>query len=262
MPIGDESDSRTVKSVEKACEILERLQEMDGAGITELADEMDLSKGAVHGYLASFQNRQFVTKEDQRYRLSLKFLEMGEYVKNQIPHYEIIHEEIEKLAEETEARVQFMVEEHGHTVCVCIARSDHAVIPATQVGRRSYLHCAAGGKSILAYLHDEKVDQIVDRHDLPALTDNTITDLDELRNELESVRERGVAFNDEEKLQGLRAVGAPVQHSDGSVYGALSVSGTTSKFDDETFYEDLPQAVGNTADIIEINAQIEEREEF
>lgn len=253
-------ESRTVQAVETACEIIENLQEMDEAGITELADKTGLSKGAVHSHLATLRKMQFVTKEGSTYRPSLRFLDLGEHVKNRIPIYDVVQTEIEQLAEETETRAQFLMEEHGICVCVCIARGTHAVTPATRVGKRSYLHCAAGGKSILAHLSEDRLDQILDQHGLPALTDNTITDRDELMDELEEVRESNVGLNDEEKLQGLRAVGVPIRGPEGTIYGAVSVSGTTSKLNDELFYERLPEIVGNTANVIEINAQIQEKE--
>lgn len=257
-----ETDTRTVKAVETACDIIDFLQENDGAGVTELSNELDVSKSAIHTHLGTLRKKQYVTKEGTNYRASLKFLDLGEYVKNRIPIYDVVQNEIEKLAEEQDLRAQFVVEEHGVNVCVCIARGARAVVPATRVGERSYLHCTAAGKAILAFTPAERIERILDQRGLPKRTNNTITDRDELYAELEDVRERRVAFNDEEKLQGLRAVGVPICGSDGEIHGAVSVSGTTSKLEAARFTEELPDLVGNAANVIEITAQIEERDQL
>lgn len=258
----DEFGIRTVNAVETAVDIIDFLQENNGAGVTEISNELNISKSAIHTHLSTLRKKQYVIKDSTTYHVSLRFLDLGEYVKNRIPIYDVVEDELEKLAEELNVRAQFVVEEHGYNICVCIARGNQAVTPATRVGERSYLHCTAAGKAILSYMPDERVEEIIDHRGLPRQTTNTITNRAELYDELETVRETKVAFNDEEKLQGLRAVGAPICSSEGDVFGAVSVSDTTSKLDDERFFEEVPIQVGNAVNVIEINAQIQDRDEI
>lgn len=249
-------ESRTVGAVERTCDLITALQERDGAGVTELANALELSPGAVHCHLATLRKKELVTKEGQTYRLSLRFLDIGEYVKNRVPDIEFIQDELEQLADETGTRAQFVVEERGIGISVAIARSNGTVVPTTRIGMETHLHSSSCGKAILAHLPDERVEWILDYRGLPEKTPDTITDREALREELETVREENVAFNDEERLKGLRAVGVPVRSPDGTVFGSVSVSGTRSRLDDEMFYDELPAVIGNTANILEINAQI------
>jgi DNA-binding IclR family transcriptional regulator len=245
---------RTVKGVETSCRVLEALRELDGAGVTEVADHVGVSKATAHGHLSTLYKHEFVARDGDDYRVSLRFVDFGEHAKNGVEIHEVATGEVDKLAERTGEVAQYMVEEHGRGVYLHKARGEDAVQTASYTGNRKHLHCTALGKAILAHLPEERVLTIADRHGLPEMTPATITDRDALLAELERVRERGVAFDDEEVLQGLRCVAAPITSQDGELYGALSVSGPVSRIKEERFREELPELVSGAANVIEINA--------
>ncbi len=85
------------------------------------------------------------------------------------------------------------------------------------------LHARAMGKAALAGLPREERERALDAIDLKAHTPNTITDREVLEADLESVRARGFAVNNEEFFPGLVAIGAPLMnHRTGGVIGAVS----------------------------------------
>lgn len=247
--------SRTVDAVQTACDVIDALQALDGAGVTELATHLGRSKGTVHSHLSTLKENEYVIKDGDTYRVSLRFMDVAEYAKDRLRITDIVTEELEELAAETGEIAQFAVEEHGRAVYIEKAMGDNAVQTASRVGMRENLHCLALGKAILAHLPNERVEQIVADHGLPAQTAATITDEDELFDELEAIRDRGYAFDNEEKIQGLRCVAAPVSSATGNVIGAISISGPSSRIHDERFREEIPQLVTRAANIIEINAQ-------
>ena len=102
------------------------------------------------------------------------------------------------------------------------------------------------------------MERIVDEYGLEEMTDNTITDRDALFDELDATRERGYSLNDQEEVEGVRAVGAPVRDRTGRVLGAVSVSGPVSRMQEERFREDLPEKVKNTTNVIEANINMTE----
>lgn len=257
-PESESESPRTVEAVDKACRIIDALQSLDGAGVTELADKLDISKGTIHTHLSTLNKNGFVVKDGTTYRPSLRFLDIGEDIKNSRQLYQIAQTEIEELAAETDTRVQISTEEFGVLVVLDIARSEHAIEAPTRVGKRDYLHCIAAGKAILAHLPQERIEAIIDRHGLPARTPNTITDPADLLEELEEVRREGIAFNDEEKIKGLRAVGAPVRSDTGDVLGSISASGPTSGMEGDRFRSEIPRAVSNVANTIELNIRVEQ----
>ena len=245
---------RRVQAVQISCSILEALREMDGAGVSELADRLDRSKATIHSHLATLVDNEFVVKHDDSYEISLRFVDIGEYAKNQIDIYEVAKDEVDRLAEETGEVAQFMVEEHGRGVYLHKSSGENAIQTASYTGNRKDLHCTALGKAILSQLPAERVDEIIDRHGLPQRTENTVSSREELFDALETIRDQGVAFDDEEILQGLRCIAAPIQHPTGDIHGAISISGPTSRFKGDRFHEELPEVVKGAANVIEVNA--------
>jgi len=108
-------------------------------------------------------------------------------------------------------------------------------------------------KAILAYLPDEQVEAIVDRHGLERKTSERIGTEEELYDTLEQVRERGYAIDDGERLEGLRCIAAPVKSSSNEVLGAVSVSAPARRVSDEMLHGELSERVLNVANVIELN---------
>jgi DNA-binding IclR family transcriptional regulator len=247
------SARNTVKSVERTFRIIGGLQELGEAGVTKLSTHLDLPKSTVHNYLSTLEQEAYVVKEGDEYRVGLRFLEHGAYARNQSQLFEPARPELDRLAAETSELCNLLVEEHGKGTYLYRTRGEDAVRVKEHVGNRVCLHSTGMGKAILAYLPEERVEAIIDRHGLAAITRRTITDRDELFETLAAIRERGVAFDDEERLSGLRCVAAPVLSNDDRVLGAISVSGPSHRFEDERFREELPKRVLETANVLELN---------
>lgn len=243
----------TVRSSEKTLLILEAIHDLEGAGVTEIADYLDMSKATAHHHLSTLEDNEYVVQDGSTYRAGLRLLEMGEHARRQTGIFDIAKGEIDALAEQTGELANLMIEEHGRGVYVYIAAGEQAVHLDTRVGTRQYLHTSALGKSILAHMPPEKFESVIDRHGLPAQTPNTVTDEERLRSELDEIRGRGIAFDGEERAEGIRCVAAPITDNDGGLIGAVSVSGPSTRMKGERFREVIPEMVQDTATVIGIN---------
>jgi len=215
--------------------VIEVLQSEGGAGVTAVADRLGIAKSTAHAHLRTLLGERYVVKRDGEYYVGLRFLDLGQTARQPWQQYGCIEEKIEGLAEETQFRAQFLVEEHGEAVYVYRSTGRHGVPTDSRIGVRIPLHSVAAGKAILASLPEERLDAVLDRHGLERLTDNTIDDREELVRTLERVRERGYARNDEESWGGIRGVGTPVVSPEGEVLGGLSVSGSAHRFEPDEF---------------------------
>lgn len=242
---------RTVKSTETALAIVEHLKERDAGRVTEIADELGLAKSTVHNHLATLRKHGYVDKVGDAYKLGMRFLHLGEEVRRRDPGFEFAESKVEKLAEKTNERTQFIVENNGKGIYLARAMTPDAVRAASGIGEYTPLHASAAGKSILASLPDERVDEILEEHGLPAMTENTITDPATLREELAEIEDRGYAINRSEKTSGLWAVGVPVFRPDGQLLGALSVSGP--EFRMKGRMDELIDLLLGTANELELN---------
>lgn len=249
----DENRRNAVQTTRTAFEILERIRDNGGMGISELARDLGLAKSTIHRHLSTLYDEGYVIKEGNAYSLSLQFLDFGESARTRNPAYPMAGEKVKELADETEERVQFMVEEHGSAVYVYREVGERAVQTDPGIGKRIPLHATAAGKAILAYSPREKVAEILTTQGLVSLTDATITRKEELQNQLEEIRSQGYGFNKQENVTGLHAVGVPVIGPDGEVIGALSVSGPSHRLTGERLTEELPRLLLGTANELELN---------
>lgn len=244
-------NKRQVKTAIRVFEIIDTIQERDGARLVDVADAIGVSKSTAHQYLSTLVDLGYLRKSDQNYFLGLKFLNYGVYARNQYEIMQTCRPTIENLVENTQEIVWVAVEEGGKAVYVDKTKGDLAIQTLAYVGTAVHLHYLASGKAILASMSDKRVREIIDQHGLPARTEQSITDADELFEELEQVRTQGYSINDGEATPGVRAVGASVT-VDGDSYGAVSITGPANRLDESTLEKDIIKPLLSATNEIEL----------
>ena len=242
-----------IKAAKTSFEIVETLRELNGGGVSEVAERLDKPTSTVHDYLRTLEADEYIVKEEGTYYVGTRFLQLGEQARARKEPFAIARPEVDDLADQTGEHANLMIEEHGLGVFLYKARGDKAVQLDTHAGMRVPLQTAALGKSIMAHRPREEVEAIIDRHGLPRVTENTITDRDELFDELEGIRERGYAYDDAERVKGMRCVAAPITDDDGRAIAAVSVSGPESRMREDHFTQEIPELVLRTSNVIEVN---------
>jgi len=229
----NKSKSRTLSTVETSFRIVETIANLDGARVSEIANQLDIPASTVHGHLQTLYELSYLTKIGDEYHIGMQFLNRGGQVRQRREGYQLAKETTNQLAKKTGERVQFVVEEHGRGYYVHTAIGENAVRADARVGKRIYLHDSSAGKAILARLSDAEINDVMDKWGLPEFTESTITERDEFFDEIEKVREQGYAINREESHKGLNAIGAAVETHQQEVLGAFSISGPSNRLDGE-----------------------------
>ncbi|WP_418286424.1 IclR family transcriptional regulator [Halorubrum sp. DTA46] len=233
--------SRRLQTTETSFEILDLLVELNGATMPEISERLGLANSTVHGHLKTLEANQLIVKEGSEYHIGLQFLHYGNFTRQRKPEYQYAQEKVERLADTTSEGANFCVEEHGQVIV--LNGASPAPDPAYDIGNVFHMHPTAVGKAILAEMDEEEVSEVVSEWGLPAYTDRTITDEETLFEELEEVRRTGLAFNHEEMLNGLSAVGVAVKRPDSSVCGALSVGGPAYRIGEDKLREEFADAI-------------------
>ncbi|MCD2201679.1 IclR family transcriptional regulator [Halobacterium sp. KA-4] len=238
---------RPVKTADKMAKLFVVLQEKELAGVTELADELDLAKSTTYHYLATLQSEGYISKEGEKYRLGLRFLEHAVHVNRNLGVRPAVRPVIEDLAEETGEAVWFLFEEHSFPIFLSRELGEQGVVSFRQIGKAE--PATAGGKAVLAQYSEEEMKNIVTylsrKH-----PEYVLPEPDTYVERVEGVAERGYATTVEEVESGVASVGAPVIRDD-SVVGAVEVAGPTKRLE-ETLWDDLPGLVTSAANDIEI----------
>ncbi len=250
----DDYSGRTIRSVMIAFNIIEVLQERKHVGITELATELGHSKSTIYSHLQTLTERNYLVQEPEGYRLSLRVLDIANRVREQVGNYDVITKEVDELAATTGEIVQFGIEEHGMVSYLYKASGDQAVETRSRVGIQQPMYSTSLGKTILAFMPADRTATIVSNAAYEANTPNTITEPDALRAELDRIESQGYGVDDEENIQGLRCVSAPVRHEE-TVLGAISITGPSSRFSDDRIHGEFSDHVKRAANVIELNTK-------
>ncbi|MFB6120813.1 MAG: IclR family transcriptional regulator [Halobacteriaceae archaeon] len=295
--MGTDGTSNTVQSDENLLAILRAIREDDRHGVTEIAEELDMAKSTVHGHLTTLEEHGFLDRTDGQYDVGFRFLDYGIFARNNHPLFKAAKQSVDELAEETNERAWCVIERNGQAVYLYGATGRRAIQTHEHVGEHRTLHDIAAGKAILAFLPDERIEEIVEATDLEAAdttrpssegdpvsarqailsdaprqfladddfdedfeemdldaeTERTITTHDDIYNELAEIRERGIAFNFEESMEGVHAAGAPIRRVDGGVYGAISVGGPARRMTKDRLTNDIADMLLGMANEIEVN---------
>lgn len=244
-----ETRTHTLKSADKLFDILEYVVEHDTSTAVEVAEGTGINRSTAHVHLRTLAKNGYLVQHDNEYQPSLRFLWNGERVRSRIPFYQEGRAEVDDLARETGELVNMAVVESDGVYLAYIAEGEKAIhnhLP----GKPMPMHASAVGKAVLASFSSARLDDVLEETDLDPVTDATITDVDELKRELETIRRDGFAVDAEEGGEGIRCLAAPVT-DDGDVVGAVSITGPAKRIGGE-YQKTLEQRIQNLANVIEV----------
>nr|WP_189747033.1 IclR family transcriptional regulator [Streptomyces tendae] len=215
-----------MQSVDRAVSVLEILARLGEAGVTEIADELEVHKSTAFRLLGVLENRGLVAQEKERgkYYLGAGVLRLAGAAAVRL---DISQEGVpvcRELADELGETANIAVLDDDAAVNVMQARGTASVTAQNWLGRRTPLHATASGKVLLAHLPPTLREGLLARP-LHRFTEHTVTGAAVLRGELETVTGQGYAITQQELEIGLAAVAAPVRSHDGKVIASISVSG-------------------------------------
>lgn len=226
--------SEKVVAIERAIKIVELLYAAGHElGISEISRELDLHKGTVYRIITTMEDRGLIVKNEtsDKYWLGFKWYTIGMTVISKVPMIEAIRPYVRKLSKMTKQPASVSIlevdKEEGYR-SVMIIQEDHSnnlLTYSVQVGSSTTASSSSLGKCMMAF--SKNLDgKILDKMPFTPYTNNTITNRQDLLNELDIIRKRGYAIDNEELEHGLYCIGAPILDEKGDVFAAISISGT------------------------------------
>jgi len=232
-----------VSATETSMEILDALARLGGAGVTEVATEVEGSKANVHKHLKTLEAAGLVRQSEAGYTLGLRFLEFATAARETESVYVEGKPHIAKLAEVAGAPATLVVQDGPDCVYIhTVAPADRAADPPS-VGRRVPLYEAVGGLAILSCYPPDRREQV-----LSELVDSTDHG-DAIEDRLDRISRRGTAVRDDGDGVPQEVV-APVTTGDGRPAGAVGLWQPTTDDDGRRVETDLRKLVRNTATVV------------
>jgi IclR family acetate operon transcriptional repressor len=221
-----------VQAVARAFALLEQLAGQEEAGLADLARRVDLHPSTAHRLLASLIDCGYASQSriTGRYRLSRKVMQLATGSRALDAHLRTVaRPHLEAIRTEVGETTNLVALEGMSAVYLEQAESRRAVRLFAEPGRRVPAHASGAGKAMLAFLDAAVLERVYASGPWERLTPGTITEPAALRRELQRVRRRGFAVDDEEYEEGVSCVAAPVLDAGGHVCAALSLSAPSAR---------------------------------
>ena len=213
-------------------------------GVSDLSRRLGMTKNLVFRALATLIDEKLVMRDasGSRYQLSYGIVDL---LNRGIPP-----PDFRALAESYMLELREIA---GQTVNLCIKTGDHAtvidgvegagpVLVRTKVGVPIPLHASPASRAILASLSDEEIADYLERKaPLERFTEFTLTQPEQIWNEVREVRARGYAIGLKDYNRSSNAVAFPIRDSRGRPHGAINVGGPASRISMEQTLALLPR---------------------
>jgi len=239
------------QSVEKVLQIIEAMaQSKESLRLQDIAQRVDMPASTALRFLNTLMQCGYARQdaENLRYSLTLKFMHIGSLVSSQISIRDVARPYLANLAQKCNESVCLAIEQDMEIVYIDVIDGPDGMLKITQrIGKLAPIHSTGIGKLMLLNYDLKQLDHIIEKKGLKALTPNTITSKDELLQELDKIKQRGYALDDEECELGARCLSAGIKDYTGKYVAGISVSGPTARMTME-YIEQIKDIVIETAD--------------
>ena len=219
--------------LERAIQLLDCFsQDEPYLGVREVARMTGLSSSSAGRILSSLKTLGLLVQdhETHKYALAGKVLAWAEVYSATLDVRRLALPYIQELQRMTGETVSLYVLEGTNRVCVERLESDENVRVVARIGRNIPLHAGSAGKLFLAYMTDEERKVVLNETILDPLTPYTITDTEELHEQMKTIRSQGYAVSHREWTVDASGIAAPIFNQRGKMIAALTVSGPTQRF--------------------------------
>ncbi|MCI1958650.1 MAG: IclR family transcriptional regulator [Clostridia bacterium] len=223
----------TVQSVIKAFNVLECFENKKELGISDISKQMGISKSTIYGIVNTLVETGLLEQdgESKKYRLGLKLFEFGRIVEKRMDLRDEAKPFCIELSEKYVQTVHLATHSEGEVVYIDKFDVPDFLIVYSQVGRRAPMTCTGVGKAMLAYLGKDYIEKYIIPKGFPKKTEKSIDTAEKLYADLEDVRKRGYAIDNEEIEQGLKCIAVPIFDKNGKPVAAVSLSGMAAKME-------------------------------
>lgn len=235
--------------------IIETVLKNGEIGVTEMADRLDKPTSTIHNHVNTLEKLDYLVSKNGKYSISSKFLFLGNKWRYSDDLFLVAKPELKNLARETGEYVLLVVQEEAFGIVLIFLRGEKAEnrpISGSYPGMRTELHTTAPGKTIMSQLSEKEREQIINETGLISRTSQTITDQQELKEDLKDVSEQSYALDFEERISGMHGVGVPITIPSGNRSAGVGVYGPKNDFSENKLTGDLLDRIEEVVNTIEV----------
>ncbi len=227
-----------VLSLDKSLTVLEAIfQHRDGIGTRALAAQLKLNVASVHNIAQTFCKRGYLRQDPDSkvFYPGIRLLLLGRhpsYIRSLSLSASAIVDDVARKLNES---VMLASMDHGRVLNLKYVPSRQALRVQESEDMSQHAYCTAVGKILLTSMTETEFSIYLHEVHFQSFTPHTITTAERLRQEVQTVREKGYAQTRDEFCEGISAVAVPIYDPWGTIVAGIGASAPTVRMDHEDF---------------------------
>ena len=227
---------KPIASVQRALDILNLFDNDHGElGNSEIAKMVGLPIGTASGLIYTLKLNKYLGQNPmtRKYHLGLKLAERASILLDQLDLRKLAIPYLEELRVWSGESVNLAIRDGNAVVYIERMFGNHSLGIRSELGKRAPLHSTALGKAIVAFLPDEECEVLISQYVFRPITPYAITNKNQFNYELDQIRKKGFALDEQENEIGGRCIGAPIFDHQSYPIAAISISIPLQRFPQE-----------------------------
>lgn len=224
-----------LRSLDRGLKALDIFATHESVTTTELAELLEVDKSTASRIIETLKQHDMVQNvaNSKKYRMGFRILHLGEQLRRRLNILDIAHPILHEVSNELQQSVHLCAYNKGMAYIIDQVVSNVPYSMSATVGMIEPMHSASVGKCILAYRGKENIDRLLENYVFTPYTQYTITNREDLLAELEKIRQRGYAVDDQEMFIGVRCIALPIFNYMNSVRYSIGISGPIAVMTEE-----------------------------
>jgi IclR family acetate operon transcriptional repressor len=220
-----------IPNLRNACRILKLIGGSERPlSAADIARQLKLPVTTTMRIMSTLQLEGYVRKLDGRFVLGPLLIFLGNASLSGTEIRAMALPVLQSLTASTVETSHLAIPCEGRSLIVAVQDSPHPIRAASRPGYLAELYCSSTGKALLAFVHYDRLAEMLEQEPLVKRTPHTLTRLADIKREVEITRKRGYAVDDEEYHVGVRCLAAPVYSSDDKVVAAIGITAAAVRF--------------------------------
>ncbi len=207
------TEFKRVPAIDKCFSILQLFAESrHSLGISEISKQLELSKSTVFNIIYTLEDLEILEQShDGKFQFGTQLYILGNETGKRSELIQTIHPYLDKINRETKLSAFLGIRSGLRAIIIDKVDTAYDIKISSEIGMHLSLLAGAGGKALLCQLKDEEIDQILTENPLKQFTSKTCIEKTRFKKEVLKIREEGIAFDDEEYIEGVVAFSVPLK---------------------------------------------------
>lgn len=241
----DKKLTKSNQSSEKLLLVLEKMIELgQPMRLQEIAQSTDMNPSTTLRFVGALEQCGYVHQDPQtqRYCITMKLCVLSSKVLANMNNNvrDLSRSLLRTLSHLFREAACMSIEQNMQVLYTDVQDGPDQLLRTTQrIGNIAPMHCTGVGKLMLTNYSDAELEHYIEEKGLPRFTSRTLCTREDLVAELNNIRQRGYAYDNEECELGVRCVAVPARDYTGRVSYCLSVTGPCTRLTDHKIQTNL-----------------------